>query len=261
MENCPFKSRIHCIHEPCSKNTGPAIALACLEALKKNKAHHVIVSLPADHFISPERLFRENLKQMCEIAHEGAVVLMGIQPRFAATGYGYIQISQTLQDSEASQVSKDLQEARVESQAAQTLQASHETARVILQFHEKPSLEKATLYLEKGNYLWNAGIMAFQVHTMVQLFEKYAPALWEDVKTFSENPQKNQNVYKNLASTSLEYALLEKVETKELKCLPTHFYWSDVGSWDSLSEVQGVWRKSSDPKNTDEPIFYPRCKK
>ena len=91
MEKCPFKKRIRCLYEPFSKNTAPAIAFACAEALQAGKKNHIMVSLPADHFILPQKVFRKNLKQACEIARKGYIVLMGVKPRFPATGYGYIQ--------------------------------------------------------------------------------------------------------------------------------------------------------------------------
>ena len=222
IERCPFKKRIRCLYEPFSKNTAPAIAFACAEALQEGKGDHIMVSLPADHFIFPQKVFRNNLKQVCEIARKGYIVLMGVKPRFPATGYGYIQVPP------------------LPSIAKENGNKRHTESMSILQFHEKPSLEKATSYLKQGNYFWNAGIMAFEVHRMVKLLKDYAGPLWEKIKVFVENPLENPHIYKSLTSISIEYTLIEKINKKQLRCFPTQFYWSDIGSWDSISEIESA---------------------
>ena len=244
VENCPFKERLHCLYEPFTRNTAPAIAFACLKALQENKGHHVMVSLPADHFIFPEEVFRENLKRICEIARKGSIVLMGVEPRFPATGYGYIQVPLSASPS----LQKEALNANTKTKSAKGIpnmkgaenaeNGKGAEALPILQFHEKPSPEKATFYLKKGNYFWNAGIMAFQVNTMVKLLEAYASPLWKKMEAFTENPLQNQHLYRELVSISIEHTLLEKIDKTYLQCFPTQFYWSDIGSWDSISEVE-----------------------
>ena len=82
--------------------------------------------------------------------------------------------------------------------------------------------------------------MAFEVHRMVKLLEDYAGPLWEKIKVFVENPLENQHLYKNLTSISIEHTLIEKIDKKQLRCFPSQFYWSDIGSWDSISEIESI---------------------
>ena len=47
---------------------------------------------PSDHVIADEKRFRETLQRGIEIAAAGAnIVVLGIRPNRAETGYGYIE--------------------------------------------------------------------------------------------------------------------------------------------------------------------------
>ncbi|MBS0628718.1 MAG: mannose-1-phosphate guanylyltransferase [Verrucomicrobia bacterium] len=75
-------------------------------------------------------------------------------------------------------------------------------------FVEKPPAELAQSLLEKGNCLWNMGVFIFQTNLIL------------------DQP---------LEQTSIDYALLESAQN--LKVIPLHLNWSDLGSWDSVYEV------------------------
>ncbi len=80
----------------------------------------------------------------------------------------------------------------------------------VYRFVEKPPLELAQTLLENGNCLWNMGVFIFQT------------------KPFLEQIQTSEPL-------SIDYALLES--SQNLKVIPLHLSWSDVGSWDSVYEV------------------------
>src|SRR5437016_6191046 len=79
------------VTEPEPRNTAPAIGLAAF-ILERLDPGCIIGMFPADHIISDEKKFRKVLQRAVEIAARGGnIVVIGIRPSRAETGYGYIQ--------------------------------------------------------------------------------------------------------------------------------------------------------------------------
>lgn len=114
----------------------------------------------------------------------------------------------------------------------------------VLRFHEKPSVEVATAYLSHGNFLWNSGIYCFKVKTFLEKMQTYAPEIYYAI--VHANEQEMQKV----PEVSIDYALMEKL--KDLKVIPARFSWNDVGSFESLQELDQKNEKhfSIDSNNT-----------
>src|ERR1700733_14659641 len=76
--------------EPAQRNTAPAIGLAAhiLQSLDPNALMGVF---PADHVIAKPRAYVPLLRPAFHSAAEGNIVVLGIQPRWPETGYGYIE--------------------------------------------------------------------------------------------------------------------------------------------------------------------------
>ncbi len=82
----------HIIAEPAGRNTAPAIGLAAF-LLEKSDPTAVIGMFPSDHVIVDEKRFREDVAQAARIAAAGEnIVVIGISPTRAETGYGYIEV-------------------------------------------------------------------------------------------------------------------------------------------------------------------------
>ena len=75
------------ILEPAARNTAAAMALACLRA----RPSDCLLFSPSDHHIPNAGAFRETVTAACEHAAAGEIVLFGITPAHAATGYGYLK--------------------------------------------------------------------------------------------------------------------------------------------------------------------------
>src|ERR1700722_11517309 len=76
--------------EPAPRNTAPAIGLAA-HILQSIDPNAVMGVFPADHVIGKPRDYRRLLKPAIRAARQGNIVVLGIQPRWAETGYGYIE--------------------------------------------------------------------------------------------------------------------------------------------------------------------------
>jgi mannose-1-phosphate guanylyltransferase len=157
--------------EPMGRNTGPAVLLSCLELVKQDP-EAVALFVPADHVIGDQELFSQTIMRAYEYAAaHGRIALIGIQPKHAATGYGYIEMGAEV--------------------APQIFGVTH--------FHEKPSAEVAQWYVENGSMLWNSGIVCARVQTLLQEFAAHAPELLAQSADYSLLP-----------SLSIDYAILEK---------------------------------------------------
>ena len=192
------------ITEPCGRNTAPAILLAVLTILKKEK-DAVILVFPSDHVISDINGFHESLKDALALARKNYIVTFGIKPDYAETGYGYIEGGRTIKGGAYS----------------------------VKRFVEKPDLKTAKKYLKAGNFFWNSGMFAFKASAMVQEFKTFEPGIYKKLKKLiSKGTDIPLDQYNNLPDISIDYAIMEK--TKKGVVLPSDFGWSDIGSWKSL---------------------------
>ena len=92
----PLVNEDQILAEPYAKNTAACIGWGAVEVLKKDP-DAVMIILPADAWIQNDNLFREDLKEGASIAKSSnTIVTLGIKPRTAHTGYGYIKASNTV---------------------------------------------------------------------------------------------------------------------------------------------------------------------
>ena len=204
------------ILEPVGRNTAPAAAIAALHVKNTYQTDPVLFVLPADHLIRNE----SHLKQAVAIgeanALKGKLVTFGVQPTHPATGYGYIKIANAVNADQA-----------------------HE----VLQFIEKPTLEKAQSYIDSGDYSWNSGMFMFQSSRFLAEMAEFAPDILsvcqrsvEKIKQDFDFSRIDQAEFESCPSNSIDYAVMEK--TKQAVLVPLNTEWSDVGSWASLCDIK-----------------------
>ena len=188
--------------EPIGRNTAPAIALGCLSL----DYDEIVLVTPSDHLIKDEVEYLKVLNQAKELANSNYLVTFGITPTYAETGFGYIE-------SENFNVKA---------------------------FHEKPSFELATKYLNSGNYYWNSGMFCFKAGVFLDELKKHSFPIYEASLNAIENSNKNDLIRIKhedmlvIPEDSIDYAVMEK--SSIVKVIPSDFKWSDVGSFDSLYE-------------------------
>src|SRR6516225_4876425 len=76
--------------EPAQRNTAPAIGLAA-QILHDLDPDAIMGVFPADHVVGKPTAYRAVLKSALKAAAGGHLMVVGIQPRWPETGYGYIQ--------------------------------------------------------------------------------------------------------------------------------------------------------------------------
>ena len=83
--------------EPAARNTAPAAGLAAF-LIEKSSPDAVLGVFPADHVIADEEQFLATLRRGIALAAAGEnIVVLGVVPTRAETGYGYIETGSTLQ--------------------------------------------------------------------------------------------------------------------------------------------------------------------
>lgn len=213
--------------EPLGRNTAPAIGLAAF-ILERQDPTAVIGMFPSDHVISNEEAFRANVQQAVEIASSGAnIVVMGIPPTRAETGYGYIEVGQT-------SVQENLP---------------------VRRFVEKPPKKNAEEFLTAGNYFWNSGMFVWGARTLADALREHLPntaSVLEQIAASYGTPEFEATfaeLYPTCENISIDYAVLEPRSKKGegmsgIYCIPAGFGWNDLGSWTALYEH----RLANDPK-------------
>lgn len=206
LEKLGLKGNVDLIIEPERKNTAPAIAysLKWLQEKKGLTSDEKILILPSDHWIEPQALFTSYLEAIDASFPKKELLLFGIRPTRAETGYGYIQIGER----------KNLLSYEVKA------------------FIEKPSSEKAQDYLRLGDYYWNSGIFTATLGWFLKAFQEKASIISSFLDKSLEEVEKS---FGQMPNISFDYAILEK--SKEVVVCPLAISWSDIGSWDGLYEV------------------------
>src|SRR6202158_5100354 len=82
--------------EPAQRNTAPAIGLAA-QILHGLDPESIMGVFPADHVIGKPRQYIRLVKSALKAARAGKIVVLGIQPRWPETGYGYIEFPKSVQ--------------------------------------------------------------------------------------------------------------------------------------------------------------------
>jgi mannose-1-phosphate guanylyltransferase len=193
--------------------------LAAFILLRKNP-DAVIGMFPSDHVIGDDRQFRATIQTGIEIAAAGEnIVVLGIRPTRAETGYGYIETGSTELGGEFR----------------------------VRRFTEKPDAKRAAAFVEAGNFFWNSGMFLWSARTLTNALQVHLPktaAILDQIAgTFGTRRFAGTfcRLYPKCENISIDYAVLEPRSAKgegnsKIFCLPADFGWNDLGSWSALHE-------------------------
>jgi mannose-1-phosphate guanylyltransferase len=219
LKQLPKLPKAQVLAEPVGRNTAPAIGLAAFLLLREHR-DAVIGMFPSDHVIADEKSYRATIEHGAEIAAAGGnIVVLGIRPTRAETGYGYIEVGS----------------------------ASSGDALRVRRFAEKPDAGTAAAFVAAGNYFWNSGMFLWSARTLADALREHLPktaALLEEI-ALAFGTRKFATTFRRLyprcENISVDYAVLEPRSAKgeqasNIFCLPADFGWNDLGSWTALHE-------------------------
>lgn len=201
--------------EPLPRNSAPAIALGT-HLIRLRDENAVVGVFPADHVVTKPAKFLTTVKHAYKAAEQDALVVVGIQPRWAETGYGYLEFPKGVAPGEPS-------------------------AYRVLSFREKPDRPTAARYLKAGRYLWNSGMFFWKASAFLNAFNLHLPKTALHIASIG--PLGSKDFERDLAeyfplceSISVDYAVMEKAKNV-VGIAAADFGWNDVGSWQAVYEL------------------------
>lgn len=208
--------------EPEGRNTAPAVLAAALW-LEKTDPDGLMLVAPSDHVVPDAAAFRDAVEIGRPAVEAGKLVTFGIAPDHPETGYGYLELGESLD-------------------------AAAPGVRDLVRFVEKPDAARAAEMVASGRHMWNAGIFLFSVKTIVAAFKAHAPELVAPVAAAIAMGRPDLGFFRldsaawsPLADISIDYAVMERANN--LAVVPFTAGWSDLGGWDA------VWRESGPDGN------------
>ena len=201
--------------EPAPRNTAPAIGLAA-HILHSIDPESVMGVFPADHVIAKPRDYMRLLKPAFRAAREGRIVVLGIQPRWPETGYGYIEFAENTKPGPLP----------VETRS----------------FREKPDAPTAERFLAAGNFYWNAGMFFWRTSVLLNALRLFLPktaTLLASLPAFSHRQfaSRLKDVFPKCENISIDYAVLERANNVA-GIAAGDIGWNDVGSWNAVYELE-----------------------
>ncbi|MGM0947066.1 MAG: mannose-1-phosphate guanylyltransferase [Bacteroidota bacterium] len=181
------------------RNTAPAIAFAAMASDPES----ILLVTPSDHLIEDPIAYQKAVEKAVELASDNLLVTFGITPSHPETGYGYIQVENG----------------------------------IVKRFKEKPKIESARIFLEMGDHFWNSGMFCFKAEVLLNELEFYKPELFKQLTNAFNHSingfiQESDNL--SIDSISIDYAIMENSE--KLVMVEGDFKWSDLGSFEALSD-------------------------
>jgi mannose-1-phosphate guanylyltransferase len=185
--------------EPEPKDTGPALVYAA-HRVREQVGDCVLLCVPSDHLVAGDFASSAARAVRTAVETEG-LVAFGVEPTRPATGYGYIEPSDS----------------------------GGEYAE-IEQFREKPDGQTAERFVEEGFY-WNAGLFAWTPESLLR--EARDSPLGPLVAALDDGEPVRG--FSDIEGVSIDYALMER--TDDAYVVPADFEWDDVGAWDAIERV------------------------
>ena len=207
--------------EPIGRDTLNAVGFSAA-AIAARDPDAVIAVFTADHIIEPVDSFLKIVEHGFRLAEEDArtLVTFGITPTAAATGYGYLELGNPIDD----------------------------TARIVRQFREKPDAETANTYFAAGadRYLWNSGMFVWRASTLLDCIRRYEPDNFAGIEKIGDawnTPERDAvlgDIFPRLKKISVDFAVMEPASRDpkiRVASVPMPLQWLDVGSWPMFAET------------------------
>lgn len=206
------------ITEPEAKNSAAAL-LAAAYFLSKSDPKALILATPCDQRLDGRDDLAKAVALAVPAAREGQIVVFGITPTRAETGYGWIE-----PEPDHSGISK------------------------VRRFVEKPVRAAAEIMYSSRKYLWNAGIFLAEAQVLLREAREHLPELLSLVIKAVEGGRFSKGLaeldaksWRDISAISIDFGLIEKTTSLAVVDLDTK--WEDLGDWNA------VWKASKKDRN------------
>lgn len=206
------------ILEPALRDTATCIGFSAT-LLSIKSPDDVMAVIYADHLVKDNKEFEEKLKTAEKIAQKDKTLnIIEVKARYPNVNLGYVKVGEKIEEVDGNEVLE------------------------FEKFTEKPNLSKAKHFLKSGNYLWNTGMYVWRIDTILEKYKKHLPETYKnlmEIKKYMGTENEQNAILKNYSACekiSIDYAIMEKVNPKEVRIIPANFGWSDVGTWESIHD-------------------------
>ena len=202
----------HLVGEPAGRSTAPAAGLAAALILQQDPGALMGV-FPADHHIEDERGYQALLEAALRAADTDRLIVLGISPKWPATGYGYIEFTHGVQ-------------------------AGSSKALRVVRFCEKPDRSTAEEFLSSGRFYWNSGQFFWKAAVFTEEMLRFLPDTWTTLSAIAGGTadgvrERLAEHYGNCANVSIDTGILERSDRVWGFAAPD-LGWTDLGSWEAL---------------------------
>ncbi|MCX6619789.1 MAG: mannose-1-phosphate guanylyltransferase [Acidobacteria bacterium] len=216
IRQLPEVPRNQILAEPAQRNTAPAIGLAA-HILESIDPEAVMGVFPADHVITDAKAYTRLLRPAFREAERGRIVVMGIQPRWPETGYGYVEFPKGVEAGSLKPVP-------------------------VRRFREKPDLKTARKFVAAGRFYWNAGVFFWRASVLLEELRTHLPqtaAILDGLPPFTSRQfaKRTAAEFPGCENISVDFAVLEN--SRNVSGIAAgDIGWNDVGSWSAVYELQ-----------------------
>ena len=211
----PNVPRHQVIAEPVQRNTAPAIALAARLILQQDPSA-VMGVFPSDHLIAQPKPFLQVLSRAVRAAQKDALVVLGLEPRWPETGYGYIEFPNGTKPGSAAAIP-------------------------VKRFREKPDKTAAIRFVKAGHFFWNSGMFVWKARVIEAAIQRLLPKTAAALSTLPNYSSRSfrarlRCAYPQCDDISIDYGVLEHAgNIVGFAC--KDFGWNDIGSWQAAYEL------------------------
>ncbi len=219
-----LKGQIPALHkqqyilETARRDTASAIGLAAA-VLHKRNPQEVMFTANSDAYIKETKNYISVIKDAGKLTerYPNQTVLIGIKPRFADTGLGYIKMKR-----------------QIDTIAGRDIF-------LVDRFVEKPDTKTAEKYVSSWQYLWNPAMFVFRVDAMLEKYRRWLPASYRllmrmqaDMGTLRERST-IKRLFPKMQKISIDYGIMEK--DRQMLVMPADLSWSDIGTWSAVHDM------------------------
>lgn len=209
LEQLPQIDPGNVICEPSKRDTAPCISFAMKYIGDKEGNDQVVTIINADQLIVDNVEFEAVVRIAQEMAIEDNFVLVSVKTKSANPNLGYIKINSLLKEKDGVEVYG------------------------LEKFVEKPDVDTAKVFHNSFKYLWNTAIFTWKISEFMKGLEKHAKGLYENLMTIDDF-NNCVSEYENFEKISIDFALMEKLDTSKVVVIPADLGWSDIGTWETL---------------------------
>jgi mannose-1-phosphate guanylyltransferase len=243
-EQLPEIPQSNYIIEP--KKMDRTAAFGLITFIVNSKGYDTVILIPCDDYIGNVEEFLRVLKTTEEVneKYPQNLLLVGMNPYFPSTGYGYIEMGNP------------------------TARFNKDIVFAVQSFKEKPDKKTAEQFISDWRYLWNSGWFIYNTEYLLGKYKDLVPDTYLHLQNCYKLDPKSAEFLEEFSkceAITFDIAITEKLQ--DVLVLPASVDWSDIGSWKLVKDIksnndkENVFIGNTDSIDTENTLVYATNKK